>query len=470
MSAVNANDASLANTGLRNAAAADAANAVGQSSLRIVDWSSLSAAERDVLLQRPPSQRDPRLQAEVADILASVRSRGDQAIRDYGRRFDGVELDAIEVPEADMLAAESEVAIELKQAIRDAAGRITEFHQSTMSPPSAPVETAAGVRCESLTRAIDSVGLYVPGGSAPLISTVLMLGIPSLLAGCRQRVVCTPPDRVGRVDPALLFAARECGLDRVFRIGGAQAIGAMAWGTPSIPRCDKLFGPGNAWVTTAKQQVAAEPGGPAIDMPAGPSELLVIADAAANPAFIAADLLSQAEHGADSQVLLLADNRPLLEAVASELAAQLADLPRASIAVGALGNSRLLQVPDIDTALAISNRYAPEHLILALRDPRRWLSRVTAAGSVFLGDWAAEALGDYCSGTNHVLPTAGAARAWSGVSVASFQRRISVQAVSEDGLRRIGPCAATLARAEGLEAHARAVDRRLRRERCEVSA
>ncbi|MCB1559834.1 MAG: histidinol dehydrogenase [Xanthomonadales bacterium] len=438
--------------------------------MNIVDWAALDPGERDTMLRRPPSQRDAGLQRDVADILATVRREGDGAIRDYGRRFDGVELDAFEVPQAAMLVAGSELGRELKQAIRDAAGRITAFHEATMATPLASVETAAGVHCETLNRAIDGVGLYVPGGSAPLLSTVLMLGIPAALAGCRQRVVCTPPDREGRVDPALLFTASLCGLDRVYRIGGAQAIAAMAYGTATIPRCDKLFGPGNAWVTTAKQQVAAEPGGPAIDMPAGPSEVLVIADDGANPAFLAADLLSQAEHGPDSQVLLLSDSVRILQCVIGELELQLRDLPRAAIAMQSLANSRLLLMPDIDTAMVVSNRYAPEHLILALREPRRWLPSVFAAGSVFLGDWAAEVLGDYCSGTNHVLPTAGAARAWSGVSVASFQRRISVQSVSEQGLRRIGPCAATLARAEGLEAHARAVDRRLQRQGVEVAA
>ena len=297
-----------------------------------------------------------------------------------------------------------------------------------------------------------------------------MLGIPASLAGCRQRVVCTPADSSGRVDPAILFAAEVCGLGRIYRIGGAQAIAAMAYGTASVPRCDKLFGPGNAWVTTAKQQVSAQPGGPAIDMPAGPSEVLVIADKAANPAFVAADLLSQAEHGPDSQVLLLSDSADLLDAVVDCLHSQLADLPRADIARQSLSSSRLIRVSDIDSAVAISNRYAPEHLILAVRDARRWLPQVTAAGSVFLGDWAAEALGDYCSGTNHVLPTAGAARAWSGVSVASFQRQISVQSVTGGGIREIGPCAVTLARAEGLEAHARAVAFRLEQQREEVVA
>ena len=429
--------------------------------LAITDWAALSAVEQAALLERPASQQDVRLQSGVAEILQTVRSEGDAAVRDFSRRFDGFAADDFLVPPEAIQAASAEVGAELKQAIRGAAARITAFHRESMASPSAVVDTAPGVRCERMTRAIETVGLYVPGGSAPLISTVLMLGIPASLAGCRQRVVCTPADSSGRVDPAILFAAEVCGLGRIYRIGGAQAIAAMAYGTASVPRCDKLFGPGNAWVTTAKQQVSAQPGGPAIDMPAGPSEVLVIADKAANPAFVAADLLSQAEHGPDSQVLLLSDSADLLDAVVDCLHSQLADLPRADIARQSLSSSRLIRVSDIDSAVAISNRYAPEHLILAVRDARRWLPQVTAAGSVFLGDWAAEALGDYCSGTNHVLPTAGAARAWSGVSVASFQRQISVQSVTGEGIRQIGPCAVTLARAEGLEAHARAVAFRL---------
>jgi histidinol dehydrogenase len=322
-------------------------------------------------------------------------------------------------------------------------------------------DSGDGVVCERILRGIARVGLYVPAGSAPLPSTALMLGVPARLAGCREVVMCSPPRDEGGVDPAVLYAAKVCGITRVFKLGGAQAIAAMAYGTPSVPKCDKLFGPGNAYVTEAKRQVSTDSDGAAIDMPAGPSEVLVIADAGANAAFVAADLLSQAEHGIDSQVLLLSDDARLLERVDAELARQLTSLPRAEIAAESLATSCAILVDSLRTALAISNAYAPEHLILALRDARSWLDKVQAAGSVFLGDFAPEALGDYCSGTNHVLPTGGAARAISGLSVASFQNAISVQAVDRRGIAAIGPIATTLAQAEGLDAHARAVQLRL---------
>jgi len=305
------------------------------------------------------------------------------------------------------------------------------------------------------------VGLYVPAGSAPLPSTALMLGVPAQIAKNPQVVLCTPAGKDGRADAAVLYVAALCGIRQVFKLGGAQAIAAMAFGTESVPVCDKLFGPGNSYVTEAKRQVAALADGPAIDMPAGPSEVLVIADASANPEFVAADLLSQAEHGPDSQVLLLADNHAVLESVRTALARQLAQLPRADIARVALAKSRLIRVASLVEAVAISNDYAPEHLILNVREPRALLPRVENAGSVFLGPWSPEAVGDYCSGTNHVLPTYGYARAWSGVSVASFVKQITVQELSADGLRAIGPSAATLARAERLNAHERAVTLRL---------
>jgi histidinol dehydrogenase len=310
-------------------------------------------------------------------------------------------------------------------------------------------------------RPIRRVGLYVPAGSAPLPSTALMLGIPARLAGCRDVVLCTPPRADGSVDPAVLVAAAHCGVRKVFKIGGAQAIAAMALGTDSVPACDKLFGPGNAFVTEAKRQVSRLEGGAGIDLPAGPSEVLVIADAGANPGFVAADLLSQAEHGPDSQVILISDAADLINRVAARIELQLADLPRADIARHALRAARMIQVENLDEAFEISNDYAPEHLILAVRDARAWLPRVQAAGSVFLGDWAPEALGDYCSGTNHVLPTSGAARFVGGLNVASFQLAITVQEVDQQGLSAIGPCAIELASAEGLDAHRLAVARRL---------
>ena len=417
-------------------------------------------ATQAVALRRPAQRAGHGLRTDVADILRRVREEGDAALHDYSVRFDGVALDAFAVDEDEFVAADANLSASLKTAIADAAARIEHFHRAGMVASYA-VDTAPGVRCERIVRPIARVGLYVPAGTAPLPSTVLMLAVPARLAECRDVVLCTPPGVDGRADAAVLHAARTCGVGRVFKLGGAQAIAAMAHGTRSIPRCDKVFGPGNAWVTEAKRQVATDPEGAAIDMPAGPSEVLVIADAGADARFVAADLLSQAEHGPDSQVLLLSDDAMLLEAVEVELDRQLRQLPRAQIARLALASSRAILVASITQAIDISNAYAPEHLILALREPRRYLDLVAAAGSVFLGDWAPEALGDYCSGTNHVLPTGGAARAYSGLSVASFQTQISVQAVDRRGLEAIGPTAVALADAEGLEAHASAVRMRL---------
>ncbi len=422
-------------------------------------WSRLDGEQRRAALRRPVQVVAQRTRDAVAAVLAEVRQLGDPALREFTSRFDGVALDDFEVPAAEFAAAEAAVAPALKQAMEEAVARIEAFHRAGMAQPYA-VETAPGVLCERMIRPIARVGLYVPAGSAPLPSTALMLGVPARLAGCREVVLCTPPRADGSADPAVLVAARMTGVTRVFKLGGAQAIAAMAFGTASVPRCDKLFGPGNSYVTEAKQQVA-QAGVAAIDMPAGPSEVLVIADAGADPAFVAADLLSQAEHGPDSQVLLLSDAPSLIDRVAVELERQLAALPRAAIARQALSASRLIEVERLDDAFSVSNEYAPEHLILALRDPRAWLERVEAAGSVFLGDYTPEALGDYCSGTNHVLPTSGAARAYSGVSVASFQNFVSVQAASRAGIGCIGACALTLARAEGLDAHANAVALRL---------
>jgi histidinol dehydrogenase len=424
-----------------------------------IEWSRLDAAARKRALLRPTQAASAQTSRQVAAILERVQRDGDAAVREFAERFDGVAQEAFEVGDDEFAAAQAAVPDDLRAAMKDAAARIESFHRAGMMPSYA-LETAPGVLCERIVRPIARVGLYVPAGSAPLPSTALMLGVPARLAGCRQAILCTPPRRDGSADPAVLVAAQSTGIARVFKLGGAQAIAAMAFGTASVPRCDKLFGPGNSFVTEAKQQVA-QAGIAAIDMPAGPSEVLVIADAGADPAFVAADLLSQAEHGPDSQVLLLSDSRELLARVREQLAVQLADLPRADIARAALSGSRLVEVSTLDEAFALSNAYAPEHLILALREPRAWLDRVEAAGSVFLGDHTPEALGDYCSGTNHVLPTNGAARACSGLSVASFQNAISVQSATRAGIAAIGPCAVTLANAEGLAAHARAVSLRL---------
>ena len=425
-----------------------------------LQWSSLDLQSRRAALLRPVQQVSAATRDTVAGLLSDVRERGDAALREITERFDKVVLQSFEVGEAEFAAAEAVVPTQLKSAMREAAERIEAFHRAGMAQPYA-VETAPGVVCERIVRPVRRVGLYVPAGSAPLPSTALMLGVPARLAACGEVVLCTPPRADGSADPAVLVAAKLTGVSRVLKLGGAQAIAAMAFGTETIGKCDKIFGPGNSYVTEAKQQ-AARSGAVAIDMPAGPSEVLVIADAGANPAFVAADLLSQAEHGPDSQVLLLSDDAGLLSAVELELESQLALLPRAAIAREALAASRLIQVESLEQAFAISNEYAPEHLILALREPRAWLDKVQAAGSVFLGDFTPEALGDYCSGTNHVLPTSGAAAAYSGVSVSSFQNFVSVQSASRTGIAGIGACAVTLARAEGLDAHANAVTLRMR--------
>ncbi len=424
--------------------------------MRRIDWTRLDEAGRGAALQRPTLSIADGVREGVQRVIAQVRADGDHALKALTRRFDGVELDSLRVSAEEFAAAAAQIDDTLKQALAEAQQRIIAWHRAGMSAEF-EIETAPGVHCGRVIRPIARVGLYVPAGSAPLPSTALMLGVPAMLAGCLEVVLCSPPRADGSVDPAVLYAAQLCGIRNVFKLGGAQAIAAMAIGSASVPRCDKLFGPGNTWVTAAKQAVSSAEDGPAIDMPAGPSEVLVIADAGANPAFVAADLLSQAEHGPDSQVLLLSDSAGLLDAVAVEIARQVALLPRAQIAEKSLAHARLIAVPTLAHAFAISNRYAPEHLILALREPRAWLDRVSSAGSVFLGDYAPEALGDYCSGTNHVLPTGGAARAYSGVSVASFQKSISVQSVSASGIAAIGPCALRIAEAEGLQAHAQAV-------------
>jgi len=426
----------------------------------IFEWAALDRSARDAVLQRPPATRNAELTRSVARIVAQVRADGDAALRALTRRFDGCELAQLEAVPAEFVEAQERLDDVVREAIDAAHGCIEAFHRAT-APAPVRVETAPGVVCERMLRPIERVGLYIPAGGAPLPSTALMLGVPAQIAQCPQVIACTPASAQGGVDPAVLHALARCGIGSVYKIGGAQAIAAMAFGTESVPRCDKIFGPGNAWVTEAKRQAAHDPAGAAIDLPAGPSEVLVIADAHASPEAVAADLLAQAEHGPDSQVLVVSDDRVLLAATVVEVRRQLADLPRAAIAAAALAHARVILVASLDEAMAVSNAYAPEHLILNVGAPRRLLEKVENAGSVFLGPWSPESVGDYCSGTNHVLPTYGHARAWSGVSVASFLKQITVQELTSAGLRAIGPCAATLARAEGLHAHERAVTRRL---------
>jgi histidinol dehydrogenase len=428
--------------------------------MKRLDWNTLDETARREALARPAQARADDVRHGVERIIAAVRKGGDRALRELSARYDRCTLDALEVDEAEFAAAEAALDPELKAAIREAAARIELFHRAAAPQPVA-VDTAPGVRVERMLRPVNRVGLYVPAGSAPLPSTALMLGVPARIAGCREAVLCSPARADGCCDEAVLYAARLVGVHKVFKLGGAQAIAAMAYGTESIPKCDKLFGPGNAWVTEAKLQVSSDPDGAAIDMPAGPSEVLVIADAGANPVFVAADLLSQAEHGPDSQVILLSDSARLIERVEREVERQCAALPRADIARQALAQSRLIAVDSLAQAVEVSNRYAPEHLILQVAEPRALLDGIDSAGSIFLGPWAPESVGDYCSGSNHVLPTYGYARSYSGVSVASYQKQISVQEISAEGLRHIGPCTATLAAAEQLEAHRRAVTLRL---------
>ena len=428
--------------------------------MRQLDWNTLDEAGRREALARPAQSRAEALRHGVEQIIAAVRERGDVALRELSAKYDRCTLDAIAVDEAEFVAAEAALDPALKAAIREAAARIELFHRATAPQPVA-VDTAPGVRVERMLRPISRVGLYVPAGSAPLPSTALMLGVPAQIAGCREVVLCSPARADGRCDEAVLYAARLAGVHQVFKLGGAQAIAAMAYGTDSVPRCDKLFGPGNAWVTEAKLQVSSDPEGAAIDMPAGPSEVLVIADAAANPVFVAADLLAQAEHGPDSQVILLSPSAELLGKAAEEVERQCATLPRRAIASQALAQSRLIAVESLAQAVEVSNRYAPEHLILQVAAPRDLLAGIDSAGSVFLGQWTPESVGDYCSGSNHVLPTYGWARSCSGVSVTSFQKQVTVQTCSPDALRQVGLCAATLAGAEGLEAHRRAITTRI---------
>jgi histidinol dehydrogenase len=422
-------------------------------------WKKLSAAQQAAALQRPAQKAQKRIAIIVAGVLARVRRQGDAALRQLTAKFDGARLKSLRVSAAEFAAAEKALRPADRAALRRAYANIRKFHLAQRAQP-VRVETTRGIVCEKVTRPIERVGLYVPGGSAPLFSTALMLGVPAQIAGNPVRVLCTPPDRQGRINPWILCAARLCGITEVFKVGGAQAIAAMAYGTASIPKCDKLFGPGNSFVTEAKQQVSR--GSVAIDLPAGPSEVMVIADRSAVPAFVAADLLSQAEHGPDSQVMLVTFSETTAAKVAQEVARQLAQLPRAAIARQALQKSRVILVSSLAEAVEVANRYAPEHLILQVENPRRLLPEITTAGSVFVGRWTPESLGDYASGTNHVLPTYGWARACSGLGLADFQRTMTIQEASPRGLARLGGTVARLADAENLTAHQRAVTIRLR--------
>ena len=397
---------------------------------------------------------------QVNDIINEVRKSGDTALREMTKKYDGATLSQLSVPPSEIAAAVNLLPEPLKQSILLAANNIRKFH-ATQVFHEQKIETAPGVWCWRKNIAIQKVGLYIPGGSAPLFSTVLMLGIPATLAGCKDIICCTPPDTNGNVHPAVLFAASVVGITRIYRIGGAQAIAAMAYGTETVPSVSKIFGPGNQYVTAAKQLLSAK--GVAIDMPAGPSEVAVFADASANAEYVASDLLSQAEHGADSQVLLVTTSQKLADKVQTAVNNQLKILPRKALAQKALENSSIVVIPDELTAMELLNEYAPEHLILACEKPELLAEKIINAGSVFLGHLSPESAGDYASGTNHTLPTNGYAKAYSGVSVSSFMKQVTFQQLTADGLRSIGTAVMEMATAEGLHGHANAIAIRMNR-------
>ena len=432
--------------------------------MRRIDWSSLNAAGRRSALARPRRRTEARVTDVVREIFDDVQARGGAAVSDWAVKLDGFAPRRIAITPQAVADARNALPPGDARALRMAADNIRVFHQATVPADTAWVETTPGVRSRLVWRPIGTAGLYVPGGTAPLFSSLLMLAIPAAVAGVGRRVAVTPPAKDGSCHPALILAAAEGGLDALWLVGGAQAIAALTYGTTSddgeIEPCDKLFGPGNAWVAEAKRYASALPGGPSTDMPAGPSELLVIADGSTDPAISAADLLSQAEHDADAQVILVSDTTATIDAILDQVEEQLETLPRADIARASLAEARIIKVRGMDDACAVSNLYGPEHLAIQTADPAALVEKITAAGAVFVGGWAAETLGDYAAGPSHVLPTDGGARTLGGITTASFMTSMSVQTVTEEGAAALGPIAARLARMEGLEAHARAADLR----------
>jgi len=428
--------------------------------MNFIDWKTADADTRRAALSRPAAGSRDDVFRQAAEVIAAVRQEGDAAIRRYTQNFGGPSLSELRASPAEFREARAALSAREIAALERAATNVTRFHEAQLSPPLS-VDTMSGVRCERITRPINRVGLYVPAGSAPLPSTAIMLAVPARIAGCPARAIACSPNREGKLHAAVLVAAELCGVDIVYKMGGPQAIAALAFGTESVGKVDKIFGPGSAWVTAAKQIVAGDPEGAAIDLPAGPSEVLVIADDSANPTFVAADLLAQAEHDIIAQVVLVTTSREFGRAVGEEVAKQVPLLSRVKIVSESMAHSRVILVPDLDTAVAVSNEYAPEHLIIQTREPRSLLRKVECAGSVFIGEWSPESMGDYCSGTNHVLPTFGYARSYSGVSLIEYQKRITVQELSAEGLRGLGPTAITLAGMEGLDAHGNAVQVRL---------
>lgn len=426
----------------------------------MITWQNLSAQEQKNALARPAIADNALLSTQVTNILAQVKSQGDQALYNLTEKFDGIALSTLEVSNEQIQAAKKSLTAKRLKAIETAYSQIKCFHDA-QKPQDIEVETRPGVRCVLKTEAIESVGLYIPAGSAPLPSTVLMLGVPAQIAKCSRTVLVCPPDKNGQLANEILVAADLCGITEIYSVGGAQAIAALAYGTESIAAVNKVFGPGNRYVTEAKKQLSQQVAGFAIDMPAGPSELLIIGDKTGNPAFIAADLLSQAEHGSDSQVILLSNSKTLINEVDAQLTQQLALLSRKDIAAKALQQSRLILTIDLAQAVAVSNLYGPEHLIIQTENPHDLLSSLRNAGSIFVGKYTPESAGDYASGTNHVLPTYGYSKVISSLSLADFSRRYTVQELTRDGLASLAECIIELTDAEGLDAHQRAVTIRL---------
>ncbi|EKO3372320.1 histidinol dehydrogenase [Vibrio fluvialis] len=420
--------------------------------MRTVVWQSLSETQQDSILERPAIAEGANITAAVSEVIAKVRAEGDAALLELTAKFDRVTPESIRVTQDEIDAASERLSDEMKQALEQAYTNIAKFHKA-QKPQPIKVETMPGVVCEQVTRAINKVGLYIPGGSAPLPSTVLMLGVPAQIAGCRKVVLCSPPP----IADEILYVAKLCKIDEVYNVGGGQAIAAMAYGTETVAKVDKIFGPGNAYVTEAKRQVSNDFRGAAIDMPAGPSEVLVIADDTADPDFIAADLLSQAEHGPDSQVVLVTPSPVVADKVTDAVQKQLKELSRSGIAEKALASSLIIIAESLTQAVSISNFYGPEHLIVQTKNPRELVPLLDNAGSIFLGDWSPESVGDYASGTNHVLPTYGYTRTYSSLGLADFSKRMTVQELSAEGLQTLAPTVVAMANAEGLDAHKRAV-------------
>jgi histidinol dehydrogenase len=429
--------------------------------MSIINWDPLSPEERESTLNRPIIRNVDDQKNIVIDIFKNIKRNGDDALQQYTLQYDNIEINNFLMTDDEINKAVNRTSDVLKDSINYAISNIKKFHEYTMGADKDPIDINPGVQCQTIYRPIDSVGFYIPAGNNPLASTVTMLGIPSKLAGNKERIVVSPPNEEGLVNDVIVTAAVLCGINKIYKAGGAQAIAAMAYGTETIPKVNKIFGPGNSWVNTAKQLISTLNIPVSIDMPAGPTEVLIISDGETNPLFVAFDLLSQAEHGADSQVILISDDKAFLNKVIIEIKNALKNISTKEVAGESLKNSKFIYVKNIKCAFNISNSYSPEHLIISMQSAEQWLDAVESAGSIFLGEWSPESAGDYCTGTNHVLPTSGFANSYSGLSVDSFRKAISVQKLTKEGLELMSNDIINLARSEGLEAHAKAVEVRV---------